>query len=110
MRCSIQTLQTDHFDMMALLQLSISYLSCCCPLVAPLLQNNGQQRLGWTVSLFKREFLHEWTISMKDISGMEYKIVLFDDELSLSIVCFSVATKSPFVLFHYHYFYGYMLF
>ena len=81
------------------LPMSIFYVSCCCPLVAPMMQNNGQQRLGWTIYLFKRELLHEWTILYLDNSGMEYKTVPFDDELSLSIVCFSVAVKSCCCLF-----------
>ena len=42
---------------------------------------------GWTI-------LHEWTISIMDNSGMDYKIVPFDGELSLFIVCFCVALKS----------------
>ena len=46
------------------IQLYISYLSCCCPLFALLIQNNGQQRLGWATSLLKRDILHEWTISL----------------------------------------------
>ena len=33
-------------------------------MMAPVMQNNGQQRLEGAISPFKREMLHEWTISL----------------------------------------------
>ena len=48
---------------------------------------------GWTI-------LHEWTISIRDNSGMEYKIVTFDGELSLSWCVFVLLQKIAVVLFH----------